>query len=103
MSYFTLKDGQRLYYEDKGHGSDTLIMMHGWTSTHDVYEKPMELLQDKARCIIYDHRGHGGSKEANKGTPTTDNCGLIISSLPQIKSYLGADNLYFHCCLRAHD
>lgn len=34
MSYFTLKDGQRLYYEDKGHGSDTLIMMHGWTSTH---------------------------------------------------------------------
>ena len=25
MSYFTLKDGQRLYYEDKGHGSDILI------------------------------------------------------------------------------
>jgi hypothetical protein len=25
MSYFTLKDGQRLYYEDKGHGSDNLI------------------------------------------------------------------------------
>ena len=22
-AYFTLKDGQRLYYEDKGHGSDT--------------------------------------------------------------------------------
>lgn len=42
MSYFTLKDGQRLYYEDKGHGSDTLIMMHGWTSTHDVYEKPIK-------------------------------------------------------------
>lgn len=36
MSYFTLKDGQRLYYEDKGHGSDTLIMMHGWTSTHHI-------------------------------------------------------------------
>lgn len=72
MSYFTLKDGQRLYYEDKGNGPDTLIMMHGWTSSHDVYEKPMELLQNQARCIIYDHRGHSGSKEANKGTPSME-------------------------------
>ena len=35
MSYFTLKDGQKLYYEDKGHGEETLIMMHGWSSTHE--------------------------------------------------------------------
>jgi len=56
MSYFTLKDGQRLYYEDKGHGSDTLIMMHGWTSTHDVYEKPMELLQDKVHKLHINRR-----------------------------------------------
>lgn len=51
MSYFTLKDGQKLYYEDKGHGPDTLIMMHGWTSSHDVYTKPMESLQNQARSI----------------------------------------------------
>jgi len=50
MSYFTLKDGQRLYYEDRGSGPDTLIMLHGWTSTHDVYAKPMESLRDKTRC-----------------------------------------------------
>ena len=49
MSYYTLKDGEKLYYEDRGHGPDTLIMMHGWTSTHDVYAKPMELLQEQAR------------------------------------------------------
>ena len=72
MSYYTLKDGEKLYYEDRGHGPDTLIMMHGWTSTHDVYAKPVELLQEQARCIIYDHRGHGGSREANKGTPTME-------------------------------
>ena len=69
MSYFTLKNGEKLYYEDKGSGADTLIMMHGWTSSHEVYEKPVELLQDKARCIIYDHRGHKGSKDANGGSP----------------------------------
>ena len=63
MSYFTLKNGEKLYYEDKGNGPATLIMMHGWTSSHDIYQKPVETLQKQARCIIYDHRGHGGSKE----------------------------------------
>ena len=72
MSYFTLKSGEKLYYEDKGNGPDTLIMMHGWTGSHESYEKPAELLKDKARCIIYDHRGHGGSKEANSGNPTME-------------------------------
>lgn len=72
MSCFTLKDGQRLYYEDKGRGPDTVIMMHGWTSSHEIYLKPAETLQEQARCIIYDHRGHGGSKAANKGAPTME-------------------------------
>ncbi len=72
MSYFTLKDGDRLYYEDRGQGPNTLIMMHGWTSSHDVYVKPTEILQEQARCIIYDHRGHGGSKKANSGSPTME-------------------------------
>ena len=67
MSYFTLKNGMKLYYEDKGAGTDkpVVILMHGWTSNHSVYTEPVELLKDKARCIIYDHRGHGGSKSAN--------------------------------------
>ena len=72
MSCFTLSDGEQLYYEDKGDGPDTLIMMHGWTSTHEIYLKPMESLQKKARCIIYDYRGHGKSKEANSGNPTME-------------------------------
>ncbi|MBR2783338.1 MAG: alpha/beta hydrolase [Firmicutes bacterium] len=72
MSYFTLKDGDRQYYEDRGQGPNTLIMMHGWTSSHDVYVKTTEILQEQARCIIYDHRGHGGSKKANSGSPTME-------------------------------
>ena len=35
MSYFTLKSGEKLYYEDRGQGPDTLIMMHGWTNSHE--------------------------------------------------------------------
>ena len=69
MSYFTLKDGQKLYYEDKGHGDETLIMMHGWTSSHEIYVQPAESLQEQARCIIYDHRGHGKAKMLTAGAP----------------------------------
>ena len=51
MSYFTLKNGEKLYYEDQGKGANTLIMMHGWTSNHEIYEKPVSILKEKARCI----------------------------------------------------
>lgn len=70
MSYFTLKSGEKLYCEDTGQGPDTLVMMHGWTSTHEVYLKPVETLRKQARCIIYDHRGNGLSKQANRPNPT---------------------------------
>ena len=52
MSYYTLNDGEKLYYEDVGHGADTLIMMHGWTSSHEVYEKPVETLAGDLNELI---------------------------------------------------
>ena len=90
MSYYTLKSGEKLYYEDKGQGPDTVVMMHGWTSSHDIYEKPVELLQDKARCIIYDHRGHGGSKSANSVDPTME---TLASDLNEIIQGLSLSNI----------
>lgn len=70
--YFTLSNGEKLYYEDTGGGPETLVMMHGWSSSHEVYEAPVAKLKDKARCIIYDHRGHGGSKGANRELPSLE-------------------------------
>lgn len=65
MSYLKLKNGMKLYFKDVGKGS-ALIMMHGWTSNSDVYSKPVKnYLQYMARCITYDHRGHGKSRDAN--------------------------------------
>ncbi len=90
MSYYTLNDGQRLYYEDKGHGMEALVMMHGWTSSHNVYARPVDSLQDQARCITYDHRGHGGSKNANLGSPTMD---TLASDLNEIIQGLCLSNI----------
>ena len=83
MSYFTLSNEEHLYYEDKGNGPDTVIMMHGWTSSHEIYEKPAELLKGKARCIIYDHRGHGLSKSANRERPTMETLASDLNELIQ--------------------
>ena len=79
--YFTLSNGEKLFYEDIGSGSDTLVMMHGWTSHHEIYEKPARLLKAKARCIFYDHRGHGGSKEANRENVTMETLASDLNEL----------------------
>ena len=65
MAFFELSNGEKLYYKDAGVGENVLVMMHGWTSSHEVYDVPVEALKTRARCITYDHRGHGGSKAAN--------------------------------------
>ena len=90
MSYFTLSNGEKLYYEDKGQGAQTLVMMHGWTSSHEVYVQPVETLQKQARCIIYDHRGHGGSKDANSGSPTME---TLASDLHELIQGLGLSDI----------
>ena len=90
MSYFTLSNGEKLYYEDKGDGPDTLIMMHGWTSSHEIYLEPVETLQKQARCIIYDHRGHGKSKDANSGNPVMED---LAGDLNEIIRGLSLSNI----------
>ena len=70
MSWFTLSNGEKLYYEDKGQGPDTIIMMHGWTS--------------------YDHRGHGKSRNANSGNPTME---TLASDLHEIIQGLSLSNV----------
>ena len=88
--YFTLSNGEQLYYEDSGAGNETLVMMHGWTSSHEIYKKPVETLWQKARCIIYDHRGHGKSKGANHGNPTME---TLAGDLHELMDGLGLSNV----------
>lgn len=90
MSFFTLKNGEQLYYEDKGNGPDTIIMMHGWTSSHEIFVEPVERLKDRARCILYDYRGHSGSKGANSPGPTME---TLASDLHEIIEGLSLSNI----------
>ena len=86
MGYFQLSNGEKLYYEDAGKGDRTIVMMHGWTSTHAVYAPCVPEISKKARCIIYDHRGHGNSKDANRDHVTMD---TLASDLDELIRGLG--------------
>lgn len=81
MSYFILKNGEKLYYEDVGKGPDTIVMLHGFNSSHNRYSIPVERLKDRFRCIIYDHRGHCNSKEAVSEEVTME---VLASDLNEI-------------------
>lgn len=82
MSDFKLKNGMKLYYEDRGEGKP-VILMHGWTSSHKIYSEPVRKLQKKARCITYDHRGHGESIEANLEKVTMETLASDLNELIQ--------------------
>ena len=37
MSYFTLSNGEQICYEDTETGEQTIVMLHGWTSSQDIF------------------------------------------------------------------
>ena len=62
MSYYTLECGEKLYYEEYGSGERTLILLHGWTSSHEIFSDPVKTLSKQVRCILYDHRDTAGAR-----------------------------------------
>jgi pimeloyl-ACP methyl ester carboxylesterase len=49
------------------HGSDdlpTLVLVHGWVETSELWHRQIEGLADEFRIVTYDHRGHGLSEPA---------------------------------------
>ncbi len=66
MSYFVTSDGCNLYYEDHGEG-EPVVLIHGWSCSHQHWRKQVPELREKHRVIIYDLRGHGNSDCTENG------------------------------------
>ncbi len=52
------------------HGPDelpTLVLVHGWVETSELWHRQVEGLAESFRIVIYDHRGHGLSEPARDG------------------------------------
>lgn len=55
-----------LFYQDQGKGKPVLFI-HGWPSSHAMWEYQLGELPKKIRCIAYDRRGFGQSDKPWNG------------------------------------
>jgi len=63
-NYFQSFDGTPIYYEDFGSGKP-IILIHGWTGSHSIWERTVHDLAKKFRVVTMDNRGHGDSGKPN--------------------------------------
>lgn len=63
-------DGTRLYAEIDNDDRDDLaiIFCHGWTLTQDSWHFQRKALRGLGRLVFWDHRGHGRSAAAARGS-----------------------------------
>jgi len=60
MPYVDGAGSVKLYYEDWGAGK-CVLLLHGFSMSHDIWTYQVAHLSDKARVITPDLRGHGNS------------------------------------------
>jgi len=62
-----LSNGVRLYYSETGSGPETIIFSHSYLVDSRHFAPQVAALEDRYRCIAFDHRGHGRSEVARDG------------------------------------
>jgi pimeloyl-ACP methyl ester carboxylesterase len=58
MTHFLADDGAKIHLKISGEGSP-LIMLHGWTSSHQEWFPFLPFLHERHRVYRWDARGHG--------------------------------------------
>jgi pimeloyl-ACP methyl ester carboxylesterase len=61
MKYYILFNGGKIYYSDSGQG-ETIILLHGYLESSEIWEGFAKKLSRKFRVISIDLPGHGLSK-----------------------------------------
>lgn len=60
-------NGAKLYYEDSGGASDTILFCHGLICNCHMFDDQVKAFKDRFRCITFDFRGHGNSEVTRNG------------------------------------
>jgi non-heme chloroperoxidase len=64
--YLTTRSGVRLRYTDRGAGAP-LLLVHGWKSSHRVWDRLLQAMSSRFRVIAFDLRGMGESDKPADG------------------------------------
>lgn len=57
----TMLKGKKIFYETRGTGTTTLLLIHGWACDHTFFEPQLAALSKTHRVIAIDLPGHGQS------------------------------------------
>lgn len=51
--------GAGLHYEERGAGPETVVFAHGLLWSGRLFDRQVEALAPRYRCVTFDFRGHG--------------------------------------------
>jgi pimeloyl-ACP methyl ester carboxylesterase len=80
MSHFIADDGTKIHVQISGEGSP-IVMLHGWTASHQEWTPFLGNLQHRHRVYRWDARGHGGHPLDDGQPPTVDRMARDLANL----------------------
>ena len=80
MSHFFADDGAKIHLKISGDGPP-IVMLHGWTSSHQEWYPFLGALTAKHRVYRWDARGHGGHPADNRTAPTAERMAQDLANL----------------------
>ncbi|MGE5472407.1 MAG: alpha/beta fold hydrolase [Bacteroidota bacterium] len=80
MSHFFADDGAKIHLKISGEGSP-IVMLHGWTSSHQEWFPFLGELEKQHRVFRWDARGHGGHAMDDTASPTVERMARDLANL----------------------
>lgn len=80
MSHFFADDGAKIHVKISGEGSP-IVMLHGWTSSHQEWFPFLAALTAKHRVYRWDARGHGGHPLGSHAAPSAERMARDLQNL----------------------
>lgn len=85
-------NGIQLHYEETGSGPEPLVLVHGWTGSHHIWDSVMEHLPlDRLRVFGFDLRGAGLSDRPTSGYESAQ----LADDIASAASNLGLETFSF--------
>lgn len=80
MNHFLADDGEKIHFKVSGTGRP-ILMLHGWTATHQEWLPFIEPLASQHRIIRWDARAHAGHRPSSDTLPTVERMARDLRNL----------------------
>lgn len=80
MTHFIADDGEKIHFKVSGEGRP-IVMLHGWTASHQEWFPFIEQLSGQHRVIRWDARGHGAHRLTRDTPPTVQRMAQDLRNL----------------------